>query len=114
MDRQPVLDAMDGSRGLTCSIEGGSIGGIHVVFLQEHNLEARKKISMRNPACSMGPVYRALVMSPLALIILISACLAQDGMEIFENRIRPVLATECYTCHGAGKQKGGLRLDFRG
>lgn len=35
-------------------------------------------------------------------------------MEIFENRIRPVLAAECYTCHGAGKQKGGLRLDFRG
>jgi hypothetical protein len=33
--------------------------------------------------------------------------------EFFEERIRPVLASECYECHGASKQKGGLRLDDR-
>ena len=33
--------------------------------------------------------------------------------EFFEQRIRPMLANECYECHGAKKQKGGLRLDFR-
>ncbi len=31
----------------------------------------------------------------------------------FENHIRPVLVTECIECHGAEKQKGDLRLDYR-
>jgi hypothetical protein len=39
--------------------------------------------------------------------------LAQDLVEFFENRIRPVLAAECYECHGPEKQRGGLRLDHR-
>jgi cytochrome c553 len=34
-------------------------------------------------------------------------------LEFFEQRIRPILAAECYECHGAEKQKGGLRLDSR-
>ncbi len=34
-------------------------------------------------------------------------------VEFFEQRIRPILAGECYECHGAEKQKGGLRLDSR-
>jgi hypothetical protein len=34
-------------------------------------------------------------------------------LEFFERRIRPILANECYECHGAKKQKGGLRVDFR-
>jgi hypothetical protein len=36
-----------------------------------------------------------------------------DQIEYFEKFIRPVLATECLECHGAEKQKGGLRLDSR-
>jgi cytochrome c553 len=34
-------------------------------------------------------------------------------LEFFEQRIRPMLVNECYECHGAKKQKGGLRLDSR-
>jgi hypothetical protein len=34
-------------------------------------------------------------------------------LEFFEKRIRPILASECYECHGAEKQEAGLRLDFR-
>ncbi len=33
--------------------------------------------------------------------------------EFFEAKIRPVLAAQCYSCHGALKQKGGLRVDSR-
>ncbi|MBM3848211.1 MAG: DUF1549 domain-containing protein, partial [Verrucomicrobia bacterium] len=33
--------------------------------------------------------------------------------DFFEKRIRPFLANDCYECHGARKQKGGLRLDSR-
>ncbi len=39
--------------------------------------------------------------------------LKPDQIEFFEKRIRPVLARECYECHGPEKQKGGLRVDFR-
>src|SRR5207248_4787583 len=36
-----------------------------------------------------------------------------DAVAFFEARVRPVLVGHCYSCHGAGKQKGGLRLDSR-
>ncbi len=36
-----------------------------------------------------------------------------EGRDFFEQKIRPVLVAECYECHGAQKQKGGLRLDSR-
>ncbi|MEY5011795.1 MAG: hypothetical protein RLZZ253_2934 [Verrucomicrobiota bacterium] len=39
--------------------------------------------------------------------------LSPEKLEFFESKIRPVLATECYECHGAEKQKGGLRLDYK-
>jgi hypothetical protein len=34
-------------------------------------------------------------------------------VEYFETTVRPLLATRCQECHGASKQKGGLRLDSR-
>jgi hypothetical protein len=33
--------------------------------------------------------------------------------EFFESRVRPVLAQHCYSCHGAKRQRAGLRLDSR-
>lgn len=36
-----------------------------------------------------------------------------EAHDFFENKIRPVLAAECVECHGAKKQKGGLRVDHR-
>src|SRR5438552_4153928 len=32
---------------------------------------------------------------------------------VFENKIRPLLADHCYSCHGEKEQRGGLRLDSR-
>jgi hypothetical protein len=31
--------------------------------------------------------------------------------QFFEQNVRPLLAENCYSCHGEKKQKGGLRLD---
>ena len=31
--------------------------------------------------------------------------------QFFEQNVRPLLAQNCYSCHGDKKQKGGLRLD---
>ncbi len=38
-----------------------------------------------------------------------------EGVEFFENHIRPLLAQNCYKCHSAeaGKAKGELLLDTR-
>lgn len=57
----------------------------------------------------------------LYLLAATSRCLAASGaddakaIEFFENKIRPVLAEKCYSCHSvkAGKNKGGLLLDTR-
>jgi hypothetical protein len=45
-----------------------------------------------------------------------AACLSaadsdSAGIEFFERKIRPLLAENCFSCHGEEKQKGKLRLD---
>ena len=44
-----------------------------------------------------------------------SAKPSAEQIEFFENKVRPVLATHCYSCHSAEatKLKAGLRLDSR-
>ena len=37
-----------------------------------------------------------------------------EAIKFFETKIRPVLAENCYQCHGEKKQKGSLRLDNLG
>jgi hypothetical protein len=56
---------------------------------------------------------RTLSPSVAAAALVISAHAAEDGIDFFEKRIRPVLAEHCYDCHGEQKRKGGLRLDSR-
>ena len=36
-----------------------------------------------------------------------------DQVRFFETKVRPVLAENCFKCHGPEKQKGGLRLDSK-
>lgn len=40
---------------------------------------------------------------------------ADEGLELFEKKIRPVLVAHCYECHSAAahEPQGGLRLDWR-
>lgn len=43
-----------------------------------------------------------------------SVASADDELEFFEQKIRPVLVERCYKCHSsASKPKGGLRIDQR-
>lgn len=37
----------------------------------------------------------------------------REALRFFESEIRPLLAQECFKCHGAEERKGGLRLDHR-
>src|SRR5215211_1802470 len=34
-----------------------------------------------------------------------------EQLEFFEKQVRPVLAEQCFKCHGPEKQKGDLRVD---
>src|SRR5262245_16689683 len=37
----------------------------------------------------------------------------REQLRFFEEKVRPILAENCYKCHGSEKQKGSLRLDLR-
>ncbi len=39
----------------------------------------------------------------------------EQGVELFESKIRPVLVAKCYSCHAATAKEimGGLQLDYR-
>jgi mono/diheme cytochrome c family protein/cytochrome c553 len=43
--------------------------------------------------------------------IALGASAAEDPVAEFEKEVRPLLEERCVKCHGADKQKGGLRLD---
>jgi cytochrome c553 len=47
----------------------------------------------------------------LLLLCLIPLALPAQDTAFFESKIRPVLATQCYQCHGPEKQFAGLRVD---
>ncbi len=58
---------------------------------------------------------RPAVLIPfLSLAAAARAAIAPADLEFFEQRIRPVLAQDCYECHRTGgKMKAGLALDHR-
>jgi hypothetical protein len=63
-------------------------------------------------------IAQALAAIPVALVLL-SPALARaadpepEDIEFFEKKVRPVLATRCFKCHGPTKQEANLRLDSR-
>src|SRR6187401_3866005 len=42
-----------------------------------------------------------------------ASALTPEQEKFFEEKVRPVLATRCWQCHGEKKQESGLRLDSR-
>jgi len=51
----------------------------------------------------------------LAVVLVTASAASSAGdaaaLEFFEKRVRPILANNCYECHGPEKQKSGLRWD---
>ena len=47
---------------------------------------------------------------PVAALVLAAASLPAASPDFFEAKVRPLLATKCYSCH-ADSEMGGLRLD---
>ena len=55
-------------------------------------------------------------LAALAFVLALPLAHAEDapdaaGVTFFESKVRPLLANRCFSCHGEGKAKGGLRLD---
>lgn len=56
-------------------------------------------------------------LQPLLVVFVASVSLCRaagtdpEQIKFFETHIRPLLAAECYDCHGPDKSKGGLRAD---
>jgi len=59
--------------------------------------------------CSLSLAVGIASLLPLGL----HATDSPEGLELFEKKIRPALIAHCVECHGAEKQKGGLRVDSR-
>ncbi len=61
---------------------------------------------------SLFPPFKP-ALTAAALLLLPAALRAADAeaLKFFEMKIRPLLAEQCFNCHGQDKQKGGLRLD---
>ena len=58
-------------------------------------------------------MHRVLLTALTVPLCCAGAELPADQTEFFEAKIRPVLASACYDCHGAARQKSGLRLDWK-
>ena len=57
-------------------------------------------------------LFAALLTLPLFALAPLRAVTPEEA-EFFEKKVRPVLAEQCYKCHGAEKQKAALRVDSR-
>jgi cytochrome c553 len=70
---------------------------------------------MLNPTCLVRVLKLALVLMVIALIVpsVFAADKNNVGEKFFEEKVRPVLAEHCFSCHGPDKQKGGLKLDSK-
>ena len=62
----------------------------------------------------MRAIIRVLILtvclSPLGTV---TSAAEDRNADFFEKRVRPILVSRCYACHGADESNGGLRLDSR-
>src|SRR5690349_9487599 len=55
--------------------------------------------------------FRSGLLALSAALLLPVAAPAADGPVDYLRDVKPILAKNCYQCHGAKAQKGGLRVD---
>jgi mono/diheme cytochrome c family protein len=69
--------------------------------------QKRPAWSMLGLIASLGFFGLANAISPVAQLPVAT----NEQATFFESKIRPVLAENCFSCHGSNSQSGGLRLD---
>ena len=131
---KPMLKQEDVSR-IDRSAVGGSIPALFRSPALQFSSRIRRRstpegpllLPGRSPSASLALAPRAAVrLHPCAIALLLLPLVAVSvaagaqgnspaSLELFERRVRPVLAQHCYSCHSAAvrKQQGGLELDSR-
>jgi mono/diheme cytochrome c family protein len=66
-------------------------------------------LPVRERTMRVTPILLSLLCLPVASAA--EPAPSAEQVRFFESRIRPLLAANCFACHGPQKQKGGLRLD---
>ena len=56
--------------------------------------------------------YQRCLLSLVLLGVIAWTVRPQNREDFFETKVRPILATECFSCH-TDSQLGGLRMDSR-
>ncbi len=67
------------------------------------------KLQFASVLLAAGPLLAASLLPALARRQ--AAVVSPDQTSFFESKVRPVLAANCFQCHGEKVQKAGLRLD---
>ena len=65
------------------------------------------------PLSTRIPSRRVSLVVVLLSLLISAPAPGQEAETFFENRIRPLLAENCFKCHGGKASKGGIRLDRR-
>src|SRR5215471_5789379 len=77
------------------------------------------RITKPAPTVAFSTMVHRLLICAAALPLLTPFAAAQTPddkarqIEFFEKKVRPVLAENCYSCHGPKKQSVDIRLDRR-
>jgi mono/diheme cytochrome c family protein len=65
----------------------------------------------------LRPSRTLLALPAFWLVLFTNPCAAQQATpaerQFFENQVRPILANNCFRCHGPEKHRSNLRLDSR-
>jgi hypothetical protein len=61
----------------------------------------------------MNPRRISLAHLVASLVVVASSSAARSAEVDYVRDVRPILQKHCYACHGAAKQKSGLRLDIK-
>src|SRR5258707_15771113 len=62
------------------------------------------------PAELLGPAMKALFSLAISVLVCAGSGRAAETVDYLRD-VKPIFAKHCSTCHGAEKQRSGLRLD---
>ena len=107
---QRVAHRNEARRGWTTCYRGVLTGTIALVVIAGHyggNLTHGSKYLVEN-----APEFvRDFLDEDLMVEANVSADANGEKARLYLEKVQPILAAKCYSCHGQEKQKGGLRLD---
>jgi len=98
-------------RGGICVTDGPFSIGHENTWGQENLSGAVDEIAVFDVALTQAQVQQVMNDGLASIFELAADEPDRAQVEHFENKVRPLLAAHCWSCHGKEKQEAGLRLD---